>query len=273
VNNFWQRIITGTVFVGVILSSIWWGPLTFQLLFFVVAMLSVHEFFGMISGENRSPNTMAGYLAAFITYGAISFPTQMQSILPGINPLTLLLPVFTLIFIAELYRKSTEPFTNIAFTVVGVLYVVLPFALLNTLATDAAGNYDRGILLGYFFLLWSSDSFAYVFGMLFGKTKLFERISPKKSWEGSIGGGLTTLGIAWLISTFQPGLSTIEWLIFAAIIIVAGTLGDLTESMLKRSLKVKDSGTLLPGHGGLLDRFDALFISVPLLWAYLSLVR
>jgi phosphatidate cytidylyltransferase len=133
------------------------------------------------------------------------------------------------------------------------------------------GFYNRGLILGYFFLLWSSDSFAYVFGNLLGKTKLFERISPKKSWEGFIGGLISTVAISFLLAYFNPEIATIHWVVIAVLIVVCGSLGDLTESLLKRSLNVKDSGSILPGHGGMLDRFDGLLLSAPFVFAYITI--
>jgi len=273
VNNFTQRILTGTVFIAAILSPVWFGPVSSTILFLIIGLLSLHEFFSMVQAEVRQPNKAAGYIAALAIYGGLNISHLYPDFPPAFQGASLIYPSFALIFIAELYRKKTEPFGNIGYTITGVLYTVLPFALLNDLSFSEAGAYDRDILLGYFFLLWSSDSFAYVFGMLLGKHRLFERISPKKSWEGSIGGGLSTMGIAWLISTYQTQYTIGEWLGMALIIVIAGTLGDLCESLLKRSLNVKDSGSILPGHGGMLDRFDGLFISVPLLWVFLQLIR
>lgn len=264
-NNFWQRILTGIVFTGSILASIWWGPLPFILLFLIASLLSLHEFYKMVSDHQRQPSMglglcMGALLFIFTAVSAYRYSAYQWEIL--------IVPMLALTFIIELYRKKVDPFSNISFTIIGLLYTVLPFALLMKISV-LNGSYDRGILIGYFLLLWSSDSFAYVFGNLFGKHRLFERISPKKSWEGSIGGGLSTLGVAHAISLFQPQYTWMQWMSVALIIIVFGTMGDLTESMLKRSLQVKDSGSLLPGHGGLLDRFDALFLSVPFVWAYL----
>lgn len=271
-NNLVQRILTGIVFIAAILVPIWYGPLANTLLFFVVALLSLHEFYGIIRSETRQPDYRTGFMAAILLFAGINAPHLFPEAIWSKCLNALVFPGLALIFFAELYRKKEQPFTNIAYTLLGVLYAVLPFALLNDMSF-VTGTYDRGILLGFFFILWSSDSFAYVFGMLLGKHRLFERISPKKSWEGSIGGGLTTLVIAWLISLYQTQYTLTEWIVSAAIIIVAGTYGDLTESMLKRSLQVKDSGTLLPGHGGLLDRFDGLFLSIPFLWAWYHLIR
>ena len=128
------------------------------------------------------------------------------------------------------------------------------------------------IIIGFFILLWSSDTGAYLAGRFFGKHKLFERISPKKTWEGSIGGGVLSLIAAYVISLFFHNIELKDWMILAIITVVGGGLGDLVESMHKRNLNVKDSGNLLPGHGGILDRFDGLFIAVPFIYAYLIIV-
>jgi len=266
VNNFRKRIITGTIFIAAILGSIWWGPLSFQVLFFIAALCSLQEFYKLVKSDTLKPNFLLGFLIGAISYLLISISAFSDE---HLNKLVLLAPLSMLIFIAELYRKKENPFGNIGYTILGIFYIIIPFALLSQLAAHQ-GVYDRGILFGFFFLVWSNDSFAYVFGNLFGKHKLFERISPKKSWEGVIGGGISTLGIAYLLSIYQPQIGLTDWLMLAIIIVITGILGDLIESLLKRSLGVKDSGTILPGHGGFLDRFDALFLSVPFVWAYIS---
>lgn len=148
---------------------------------------------------------------------------------------------------------------------------MLPFGLLSEIASfrDA---YNPGILLGYFVLIWTSDTFAYLIGRKIGKNRLFERISPKKSWEGSAGGAVAAIAMAMLLSRIYPDIEVWIWMVMSSIIVITGTLGDLTESLLKRSLNVKDSGNILPGHGGLLDRFDAILLSAPFVWAFLSLL-
>lgn len=265
--NFTQRILTGSLFVAVLTVSIWWGPLSFIILFLAIALLSLHEFYHLIQSDKIKPDKVTGMLAGFVIYGLIGgyaygwLDTKFLALAP--------LP-FCIVFFAELYRKKETPFINIAFTLLGVFYTVVPFTLL-LLSGYIDGNWNKEIILGYFLLLWSSDSFAYVFGNLLGRTRLFERISPKKSWEGSIGGGLSTLGIAWMLSVYFPQLSLMQWLGCAVLIVVFGTMGDLAESMLKRSIGVKDSGSILPGHGGMLDRFDGLFLSSPFFWAWLQL--
>lgn len=182
----------------------------------------------------------------------------------------LLLP---LMLIAELYYKSPTPFRNVALNVFGILYIIVPFALLNIFflpVLSPVGDYPA-ILLGIFILLWVYDSFAYLFGVWLGKHRLFERHSPKKSWEGLIGGFIAGFAAAFLIASFWPEYSLVHWLVIAAIVMIFGTFGDLAESMLKRSIKVKDSGRALPGHGGLLDRFDALLLAAPAVFVYMML--
>jgi phosphatidate cytidylyltransferase len=192
VNNFWQRILTGSVFTGSIVAAIWWGPVPFVLLFLLAALLSLNEFYSLIQNDGPEINRKFGMVCGFLLYLLIALRSYWST---AYKWEVLIFPLLSTIFIVELYRKKANPFSNIGFTLLGILYTVLPFALLMKFSVFS-GDYDRGILLGYFLLLWSSDSFAYVFGNLFGKHRLFERISPKKSWEGSIGGGLSTLGVA-----------------------------------------------------------------------------
>ena len=169
------------------------------------------------------------------------------------------------------------PIFNIGVSLMGIVYVAIPFALLSYLIVfdkDAmTGIYNPNILLGYLFLIWTSDTCAYLAGRSFGKRKLFNRISPKKTWEGAAGGFILSLILAYVLSIYFTSLTIPNWLIIAAIVVITGIFGDLTESMFKRSVGIKDSGVLLPGHGGILDRFDAVFISAPCIWVYLSIIN
>jgi phosphatidate cytidylyltransferase len=185
-------------------------------------------------------------------------------------PVVVLLLVF-MIFIFELFRNSKKPFHNIAFTITGIFYVTVPFSLFIYIGANMGmdGSYHSHIGLGFLYLLWASDTGAYLIGSKFGKHRLFESISPKKSWEGSIGGAAAALLIAFIISKFLTDLKLADWMIVAAIIVITGTLGDLVESMLKRSVGIKDSGRIFPGHGGMLDRFDGLLLAVPFVFFYL----
>lgn len=181
-----------------------------------------------------------------------------------------------MIFIFEIYRNTKKPFINIGITFLGVLYVALPFSLLNFIAFPDLHlhllqneRYNPHILLGMIYMIWINDTGAYLVGSKFGKTKLFERISPKKSWEGSIGGAAFALIGAYIISIYYTDIEMIDWFIISGIVIVFGTLGDLVKSLLKRSIGVKDSGTILPGHGGILDRFDSIILSSPFVLIYI----
>jgi phosphatidate cytidylyltransferase len=183
-----------------------------------------------------------------------------------------------IILISELYRKKNNPFGNIAFTLLGVAYVALPFSVTNYFVITGGSpigfegiKFYPWILFSCFMIIWANDSWAYLGGRWFGKHKLFERISPGKTWEGSIVGGIVALLFSWIMSMFFKEIDLVHWFATGAILIVTSTLGDLVESMLKRSLGVKDSGTMLPGHGGILDRFDGMFISLPVIWAYFTL--
>lgn len=193
----------------------------------------------------------------------------------GTKFLSIIFLVIGLLFIAEMYRNKSNPFLNISMTLAGIFYIALPFSMLNFFYTPhfdfSNSNYE--VLIGFFLILWVNDSLAYLVGSSIGKHRLFERISPKKSWEGSIGGFVFGLLTAWGISFVFKELELNNWLIIAAIIMIFGTFGDLVESLFKRSLNIKDSGSFLPGHGGLLDRFDAVFLAAPAVFVYLILIN
>jgi phosphatidate cytidylyltransferase len=174
--------------------------------------------------------------------------------------------------IRELYRTdSNNPIPNIATTLFGIVYIAFPFGLMNFMFRYK-GIETFHLLLSMFVILWTADTFAYLVGSKIGKNRLFERISPKKSWEGSIGGAIAALIAAFIFSVYFKEMSLALWLGYALIIVVAGTYGDLIESMFKRSLNIKDSGNILPGHGGILDRFDAVFMAVPAAILYLMFI-
>ena len=178
------------------------------------------------------------------------------------------------LIITELYLKKKNPIGNWAFSMLSQLYVALPFALLNVLAfqynpAESSVTYNPILPLSIFVFIWLSDTGAYCVGSLIGKHRLFERISPKKSWEGSIGGGIVAIGSSFILAHYFPFMSMWQWAGLALVVVVFGTWGDLTESLLKRQLHVKDSGTILPGHGGMLDRFDSSLMAIPAAVVYL----
>jgi len=172
------------------------------------------------------------------------------------------------LLIRELYLKHTDPITNWAYTFLCQLYIAAPFGLLSKVALHQ-GEYAPLLPFAVFALLWLNDTGAYCVGSLLGKHRLFERISPRKSWEGSVGGALFALVTAAGFSWYSDLLPLRQWLGMALVIVVFGTWGDLAESLFKRQLGIKDSGNFLPGHGGILDRFDSSLLAIPAVWIYL----
>ncbi|NQY66920.1 MAG: phosphatidate cytidylyltransferase, partial [Flavobacteriales bacterium] len=180
------------------------------------------------------------------------------------------LPFIMTLLVREIFKEKSNHFKRSSNSILGLIYVALPISLLSFLAV-VNGEYEYELVLGYFLLLWANDTGAYIFGVSLGRNKLFERISAKKTWEGTIGGAITTIGVAYGIHSYTNTLTLQDWIIVSLIVVVWGSLGDLVESSFKRTIKVKDSGSILPGHGGVLDRFDGLLISLPVVVTYLYL--
>ena len=268
------RAITGLLFISTVIAGVYFNSVIALCLFTLIIILGIDEFYGLVKKSNLvAPLIFWGILTGLvssITIGLILF--EMVSIKMIFIPISMLF----FIFIIELYRKKENPFINVAYSILGIIYVVVPFAMLFHLGfyKDNAFNdqYSFQIILGFFLLLWTNDTGAYLAGRFLGKHKLFQRISPKKTWEGSFGGGLLTVGVAFILSLYFTNLDLFNWIVLAIMVAIFGGLGDLVESMLKRSLNLKDSGNILPGHGGILDRFDGLLISVPFIYSYLYLI-
>lgn len=272
-NNLGQRVITGAGFGVVMIAAVLFSQWSFAFVFLLINILGVLEFYKLISGGTIQPQRIAGTVISSVLYITAIGVALME--LPMIW-LLLMVPGVIWIFIAELYRIKDSPFENIAMTLLAVFYITAPLILLLFMGTMFMPGddiiYHHGIVMGFIFLVWASDTGAYFAGSRFGRHRLFERISPKKSWEGFFGGMATAALAAFILSKFFQELSLSEWLITSVIVVTFGTLGDLVESMLKRSLGVKDSGSILPGHGGILDRFDAFFIAVPMVFCYYFLL-
>jgi phosphatidate cytidylyltransferase len=267
-NNLTQRIITGVVGSAVIIACVCYGPWSYFAIFFLICFLSLLEFYALAGFDGMVPQKALGVLCGMIIF-SLSFFIEMDII--SYRYYFLFFPLISFVYIVKLYKKfERKPFTNIAFTFLGVFYVAIPFALLNIAAFET-GDYHFEIIFGCLFILWATDTGAYFAGTFFGKRKLFERISPKKTWEGFIGGAVLALIFTYGMSQFFEYLTMTQWFIIGVIIVIGGTFGDLVESLLKRSIEIKDSGTALPGHGGFLDRFDGLLISAPFIVAYLEI--
>ena len=264
--NLVIRTLVGGVLVAVMITATYLSPYSYIILFTLISALCAYEFSTLINNSgkaeiNRRIITLAGGYLFFASALYLSNITQADVFIPYILILLYLM-------IRELYLKREDPIANWAFTMLSQVYTVVPFALLNVLAFQKTQEaqvtaYNPILPLAVFVFLWVNDSGAYVVGSSLGKHRLFERISPKKSWEGSIGGAIFTLIAAWILSLFYPFLSLIQWLILAFTVVIFGTWGDLSESLLKRTLGMKDSSQILPGHGGFLDRFDSALMAIP----------
>jgi len=267
INNLGQRVIFGLSGIAIIISAIVLSQWGFLAVFLLICILTILEFYKLAGVDGLLPlkywGTFTGAFLFLITF-------LVESGLMESRYFYTFIPIVTCIFFINLYKNVSKPFTNIAYTFLGIIYVSLPFTLLNLIAY-LNGSYDYMLVLGILLLLWASDTGAYFAGKKFGKTKLFERISPKKSWEGFIGGTLLNIIIAFCLSMLFTVLPLWKWLVIGIIISVAGTYGDLVESLFKRGIHIKDSGNTIPGHGGFLDRFDGLLLSVPFILAFLKL--
>lgn len=265
------RAITGALFVAALIAGIYFNEIIALSLFSLIVLLGTDEFYTLVKkSKTIQPIRFWGLLTNLITFVILGL-VILKIIDTKFIVVSFLMLFLTFIF--ELYRKKNHPFINISYTVLPVLYIVLPFAMLYHLSFYNTNEYSFQVILGFFFLLWTSDTGAYLSGRFFGKHKLFERISPKKTWEGSIGGALLTIGIAYILSIYFTNLNFTNWIVIGVLTTVFGGLGDLVESMLKRNLNIKDSGNILPGHGGILDRFDGLLIGIPFVYTYLQLVQ
>jgi len=274
--NFIVRTITAVFFVAAIVTS-FLNPRAMTLLFSIVTGMTIWEFAGLVNDRpfisiNRFISTVSGVYLFLAMAGYNS----------GLTPATVFIPYLVSIIylmVAELYLKAKDPVNNWAYTMMSQLYIALPFSLLNVLAFRSNGydiQYTYLMPLSVFVFLWINDAGAYICGSLLGRHKLFPRISPGKSWEGSIGGGLLVVVAAVLIWYFTEqydvndlGLTAYEWAGLGVVVVVFGTWGDLIESLFKRTLGIKDSGNILPGHGGMLDRFDSTLMAVPASVVYL----
>jgi phosphatidate cytidylyltransferase len=270
VNNLATRSLTAVFFVIVMVGSVLLGQTVFAVLFFIITVLSLNEFVSLVSDAELQPALWPTLIIGLITYSTLA--THAMGLMPT-EGILLIIPALFILFIIELWRNKKNPFTNIAISLIGVTYIALPFGLMMYFFDPVfvSGPLHYGIVIGFLFILWLNDTGAYFVGSLIGKHKLFERISPGKTWEGSLGGALFAMLTAWGLSFVFRQLDTTHWIILSIIIVITGSLGDLVESMLKRSLGIKDSGNILPGHGGLLDRFDAVLLSTPFVFVYLAL--
>lgn len=282
-NGLVTRSITGVVFVAVMVCGMLWCNVSMDALFMVITALGSVELCGLLNRyKSLQLNVVLCCIASVAVYQAL-FATFMRSLVSDMSMLLFLWAVAALLLLAilvsELYRKKLSPLSNMAYSIFAVFYVAVPFAMVGLLASVSLMNnvVAAQLPLAVFVLLWCNDAGAYCFGCTLGKHRLFERVSPKKSWEGSIGGAAVSIGAIIAVSLTMPlffgYMPLVKWIGLALVVTVSGTLGDLTESLMKRELGVKDSGKILPGHGGILDRFDSSLFAIPASSVYIILVQ
>lgn len=267
-NNLTQRIITGVLGAAGTITAICASEWSYGAVFFIICLFALLEFYKLVGLDGHVPQKTFGTFCGIFIF-SLSFFIERGDL--SSRYYFLIFPIVSCVYMIKLYKKfERKPFTNIAFNLLGIFYVAVPFALLNV-AVFENESYNYEIIFGLLFILWASDTGAYFAGTFLGRRKLFERISPKKSWEGFFGGAILAMLFAYGISLYFHSLTQAQWMIIGVIIVIGGTFGDLVESLLKRSIEIKDSGTALPGHGGFLDRFDGLFISCPFIVAFLEI--
>ena len=272
--NLLIRTLTGTIYAAVLIIGLLSGVYVFAALFAIITALCLWEFYGLVNlneqvSVNRVINVCGGVYLFLATFLFISTKPAFNVYLPYIC-------FILFVFILELYRKKENSLMNLAYSFLGQMYIALPIALLNWIVfyPDGRGGveYTPLILVALFVFIWANDTGAYLIGVSFGTHRLFERISPKKSWEGFFGGMTLALSCSLILSYLCPQIPLVHWISLGIFIVILSTFGDLTESLMKRTLGVKDSGKALPGHGGFLDRFDSMLFAIYALAFYMEVI-
>lgn len=297
-NNFTTRALSGVAFIVILVGAVILGSITYFLVFSIILILAMLEFYNLSGFAKAQPQKWLGIFTGWLFF-SFNFLYAVDFIKP--EYFSVFIPLIILILINELYLYHKYPITSASYTILGIVYIAAPLSFLNyfvfkespsMLESIIAGDsddllnqtvdlmsllnpantvvYTPYLLLGFMLLIWIYDTFAYLSGLLIGRHKLFERVSPKKTWEGVIGGMIVTMGLSVFMPLFFPDLLWYNWLILSFITCIAATYGDLIESLFKRTINVKDSGNLIPGHGGVLDRFDSLLIACPIAFVYLQ---
>ena len=272
-SNLIQRALTGIVYVALITLGIIVNSYTFLCLFSLVVVLCLWEFYGLVNAQKRARinpwyNCFGGLLLFISAYLYASGTFSHFIFFPY-------LLYIVIILISELYEKQQDPITHMAYILLGQCYIALPISLLNLIAFPVTPTgaiiYYPVMVLALFVFIWINDTGAYIVGSLLGRHRLFERISPKKSWEGFFGGLVFTIASSLIFAYIEPDISYYHWMGLSVAVVLFGTWGDLIESLMKRTLEVKDSGNTMPGHGGFLDRFDSLLLAVYAVLFYVHL--
>lgn len=285
-SNLAQRVLFGALGAALLLGCVWYSAWTFAVFFAGVQAKMLLEFYRMMRAGGYRPAALLGVSVSLILFAAVAgvyiaiqsdsqannnvfevvlFVLSLAAQTQVYGSVLLLVPIMLIVREMIVWPRFKNPFGNVAINLLGLFYVTLPMTLLIMVGHNEDNGYDPRRILALLLLVWSSDIGAYAAGKTWGKHKLAPNISPGKTWEGAIGGFLLTLGMGWALGYLLPELSLAYRLVVAAVVAVFGPLGDLAESMLKRSVSIKDSGRILPGHGGLLDRFDAFLFILPVL--------
>lgn len=280
--TFWIRTASATVYAVLFLGTLLSGRLLnnpklglviFGAFLLFVAIGCTYEFFRMVDKQGARPSKLLGYFFAVAALLVVLVSPLLDNVLAGFLLMLIAFSLFPVTFalsaVVQLWKKSEQPFRDAAYSLVPTLYIAVPLSLMLSLVPEAGAR----VVLMVIVMVWVNDSGAYIGGSLFGKHKMWVRHSPGKTWEGTAFGVLVTLLLAVFVGPWlQPAIAWYHWLMLGLICSVVDTLGDLVESMLKRSVGVKDSGNIMPGHGGFLDRFDSLLIIMPFVFAYITLI-
>ncbi len=263
------RAVTGAVYVAIVVGSVLWNKYSFATVFIAFSALASAEFYHLTKDLTHTPRgtRFVDILGSILLFLTLYIYADKDFNMSGIITVPYIV-YFLVRFIMQLYDKVERPLEGWAYSFLGQIYVALPFALCNILYF----RFSPLILLSLFVFIWINDTGAYLVGCTIGKHRLFERISPKKSWEGFWGGLILAATAAYIASLYFNDLNTWQWIGLALTCSIFGTWGDLCESLIKRSLNVKDSGNMLPGHGGWLDRLDSVLLAAPAAILYLFIV-
>ncbi|WP_152287327.1 phosphatidate cytidylyltransferase [Flavicella marina] len=264
-NNMLTRAISGAIFVSILVFSILFSHQTFIGLFFILMLASLYEFSKML----RLPFSEV-YLVGIFAF--ITSATPFLNISSDFTTEITILAILA-VFIKNLFRQNSNSINSIGTFLLCIAYACFGYIFIIKIPfTNALGTYQGSLILAVFILIWVSDTFAYITGVSIGKTKLLERISPKKTIEGFAGGVIATLVAAYIIALYNNILTPIQWIGLGAIVSIFGVLGDLIASMFKRETGIKDTGKIIPGHGGIIDRLDSIIFAAPFIYFYLKFI-
>jgi phosphatidate cytidylyltransferase len=271
-SEFLKRSLSGAVFIIIMLGAIIWSPYSLFFLLIAISSIALYEYYRIFRGRGYKPLITAGIISGFFILLFVFL--ERLSFIPAKYLELLMVPVIGM-WLSFIFVKREEYLVSVMITVTGLIYILLPLSLIPFITQNqlTAYQYNPEILIGTLLIIWTSDTGAYISGILFGRHRMAPDISPKKSWEGFFGGMVLAVLAGILYSKFTSLLNSTDWVILSFIIVLAGTAGDLFESLIKREAGVKDSGTIMPGHGGILDRFDSLLLIIPFVFLYLYLIK